>query len=364
MVLSLIAFAFASRAVLVVGPRDFEGAEAPYAAVSNTGVICVAFGAGDGLYLSQSRNLGKTYEKPRRIGTAPKVMLGMRRGPRITATNDSIVVSAISEGNLLAWKSNDRGESWIGPAQVNDMPDSAREGLHAMDAVGSRVVCAWLDMREKGTQIYAAVSDDGGENWSSNMQVYKSPGGSVCECCHPSVDIDANGVIRVMFRNSLNGNRDMYVVEGRDIDGVALNSGPSAQEGITWGKARVIGKDHWKLDRCPMDGGAISSDDQAHVWTIWRRNTTIYRTLVGSPEEKMGVGVQPWIYAKGGAYGVYLKARPGPMMVLKGTDAARQIAPMADDPMVAGPVSGSGPVVAVWSTPKGEIWTEVLGGIE
>ncbi len=45
----------------------------------------------------------------------------------------------------------------------------------------------WLDLREKGTVLYASKSMDHGETWSKNILVYRSPDGSICECCHPSI---------------------------------------------------------------------------------------------------------------------------------------------------------------------------------
>ncbi len=34
---------------------------------------------------------------------------------------------------------------------------------------------------------------------------------TVCECCHPAVAISADGTVRILFRNSLDGNRDLYL---------------------------------------------------------------------------------------------------------------------------------------------------------
>ncbi len=41
--------------------------------------------------------------------------------------------------------------------------------------------CVWLDLREKGTVLYASKSMDHGETWSKNILVYRSPDGSICE---------------------------------------------------------------------------------------------------------------------------------------------------------------------------------------
>ena len=71
----------------------------------------------------------------------------------------------------------------------------------------------WLDLRgNKRNKIYGANSNDGGRSWSQNILIYTSPDTTVCECCKPSVAMQGNNVY-VMFRNWLNGNRDLYVIQ-------------------------------------------------------------------------------------------------------------------------------------------------------
>ena len=47
-------------------------------------------------------------------------------------------------------------------AHINDAPKSAREGLHAMttDVTGGGFA-TWLDLRNKGTELWGAASSDG-----------------------------------------------------------------------------------------------------------------------------------------------------------------------------------------------------------
>ena len=110
----------------------------------------------------------------------------------------------------------DDGKTWQGPARVNDVADSAREGHHAMaSGADGSIWCVWLDLRDKKSEIYAAVSNDDGATWTANQCIYRSPDGSVCECCHPSVVVSGHHV-HVMFRNSIGGHRDMYVTSSTD----------------------------------------------------------------------------------------------------------------------------------------------------
>jgi hypothetical protein len=183
--------------------------------------------------------------------------LGMRRGPRIASSGDAVVITAIGgpqgkgrDGDLIAYRSTDRGKGWQGPIRVNDVDASAREGLHAMTATEDGVLwCVWLDLRAKKTELYASKSLDGGLTWERNRLVYRSPGGSICECCHPSV-VARGDTVQILFRNSLGGNRDMYLVTSDDA-------------GKTFGEAVRLGDMHWVLNACPMDGGMLAVDKGA-----------------------------------------------------------------------------------------------------
>ena len=139
---------------------------------------------------------------------------------------------------------------------------------------------AWLDLREKGTRIYTAVSRDHGATWSPDNFAYASPSGSVCECCHPSVAINTDAAMAVMFRNNLDGYRDMYVARSRDWTKL--------------GPPKKSGTGSWKLDACPMDGGALVLDGN-DVISVWRRETDVYLAPLGQPEKRLGTGRDPVI---------------------------------------------------------------------
>lgn len=349
--------AFAAEAVRVVAEDSVRNPRQPQAAVDEDGKIYVAFGAGESIYCCTSADGGKTYGEAVKIGDVPKLALGMRRGPRIAAGREAVVVSAISHdsGDLLAWRSADGGATWQGPVRVNDSPSDAREGLHAMArGPGGELFCTWLDLRNTGTQLYGAASGDGGETWSENRRVYASPDDSICECCHPAATFDSKGGLHVMWRNSLAGFRDLYAAT-------------SADGGKTFTAAAKLGRGGWKLEACPMDGGYLAATAPGKVTTVWRRDRQVYRSDTGQRgEQLLGSGEQPWIAATtDGVYIVWLKQRPGELWL--STPAAREprkLAAAAIDPMVAAPVSGEGTVVVVWETGKkgdSTILAEVLG---
>ncbi len=216
-----------------------------------------------------------------------RLALGRHRGPRVALTGRAVVVTAIlaagrDDGDLWAWRSTDDGRTWSAPARLNAAATSAREGLHGMAAAGDTVAVAWLDLRAPGTRIYAAVSRDGGATWSADRLVYQSPSGTVCQCCHPSVAVSARGEIAVMFRNALEGARDLHVTRSRD-------------GGRTFEPAVKLGSGTWKLEACPMDGGGVGIDPRGAVVTAWRRETELFVARPGQPEERLGTGRDPVI---------------------------------------------------------------------
>src|SRR4051812_30324045 len=227
-------------AVRVVPGGTVANPRQPQAAIDPQGDIYVAFGAGESIYCSKSTDKGLSYAAPVKVADVPKLALGMRRGPRIAAGKGFVAITAIGHeaGNLLAWRSTDGGKHWQGPIPVNDSSRDAREGLHAM-AVGpdGQLYCVWLDCRdqERGKRIFGAGSSDGGKTWTENKEIYRSPSGSVCECCHPSATFDSQGGIYAMWRNSIAGNRDLYVAASRD-------------GGQTFGRAVKLGTGSWELD--------------------------------------------------------------------------------------------------------------------
>lgn len=252
--------------------------------------LALTYGSGDRVYFAGSTDGGRNWSKPVVVASQGRMSLGMRRGPRIAVTSTAIVITAIvgekgrgADGDLIAWRSTDGGKTWSAGQAVNDVPASAREGLHAMAAGGRGLLFAtWLDLRAKGTRLYGSRSTDGGATWSPNTLVYESPSGSVCECCHPSAAIDDQGRVVVMFRNSLEGSRDMYLV--RSLDG-----------GRTFGKATKLGSGTWKLNACPMDGGAVLAGANGGAASVWRREGDVFLTSGTGQERRLGQGRQPVI---------------------------------------------------------------------
>lgn len=328
----------------VVRVAEDRKARQPQAAVDADGRIFVAFGLGDEVRCARSTDGGATFDA-KAVGSPGKLALGMRRGPRVAATGKSVVVSAIGgregggrDGDLWAWYSADGGETWGEPKRVNAVSASAREGLHGMaSGPEGAVFCAWLDFRNDRMEIFGARSADGGATWEPDALVYRSPGVSVCTCCHPSVAFAPDGTLYVLWRNDVKGARDMYLAKSTD-------------GGKSFDAATKLGEGTWTINACPMDGGAVAVGPEGVVETAWRREGVVFADRPGRPERKLGEGVQPWIAAgPGGPTVAWLARRPGPLLVLApGASEPITLAEVAGDPVVASGLGGRGPVVAVW----------------
>jgi hypothetical protein len=245
-------------------------------------MAALTFGAAKGIYFSKSSDSGKSFSAPLKIAEAEIIPLTRHRGPRIVFTKYSIVISAVvgrtlaegahahglpSDGDLVTWRSEDGGVSWSKGITINDMPGAATEGLHSLAADASG-------------NLFAA--------WSKNVQIYQSPEGTICACCHPSIAIDSSGQIAVMWRNWLGGARDMYLTRSRD--------------GAVFSKPERLGRGTWRLNACPMDGGGIAIV-QNRMITAWRRDHEIFLASPGEKEVGIGEGVDVALTAA--AEGVY-----------------------------------------------------------
>ncbi len=261
---------------------DIAGTERgrqPQLTCDERGDVHIAYGCGDEIFYLKSSDGGKLFTAPVVVAKVSHLMLGMRRGPRIAVINNAILVTAPSD-DLLSFVSTDGGTSWSKANRVNDKERAAREGLHNIVAIPKAGFFAtWLDGRNGKTEIWGANSADG-LHWNNNRLIYHSPNGSVCECCHPSVAVSQNGDMTVMWRNSIEGSRDMYFTKSRD-------------HGTTFSKAAKLGTGTWKLNACPMDGGSLALYDDGRLLSVWRRDGSLFSSSSERDETQLANGAQP-----------------------------------------------------------------------
>ncbi len=304
--------------------------------------VAIAYAQGESILVAVSTDTGKTFAAPVSVGDSPRVAVGMRRGPQIAMTAQSIVVAGIkmSSGNLVAWQSRDLGKTWAGPVAVNDKDRSASEGLFSLAAGKDETIWAvWLDLRDRITQVEMARSITGGATWTPNVAFYKAPVGGVCECCQPQVAADANGAVAVMWRNHVGEARDMWASWSKD-------------DGKTFKNPAKLGSGTWNINACPMDGGGISIAEQT-VQTVWRREGTMFTSaLTDKQESTLGTGKNGTIVIAGGVGGkVYRAWQKNDRILLSiGEQAPTEVGRGGFPQLATSSASEASPVMLVWES--------------
>jgi hypothetical protein len=142
-----------------------------------------------------------------------------------------------------------------------------------------------------------------------------------------------------MWRNSLAGNRDMYLAK-------------SADSGQTFTTAERLGAENWQLGACPMDGGAIGVDEKGVIHTVWRREKAVFATNRDPKEEnRIGDGEQPWLaITQHGPAVAWISGRPGDLLVkLPTATLPTTLATGARDPAIIGTKGGA---IVAWETER------------
>lgn len=274
----------------------------PNAIKDKAGVLHLIYGNGDSILYLYSVNGGKSFTKPSLVSQLPKLAASHTRGPQIAITSNGLLVTACnSEGNIFSFVKSGNGY-WKLTGKVNDRDTVAKENLMALGADGRNAFAVWLDLRDGFNKIVGARSSDGGKSWSKNVLVYASPDKTVCECCRPSVVMRGANVY-VMFRNWLNGNRDLYLIASNDA-------------GKNFSKAQKLGSGSWALKGCPMDGGGLALNKNAQPVTVWNRKGTIYACEPGKEEVEIGKGRSCTLKTVNGK-NVYAWLENGEVVVLK-----------------------------------------------
>ncbi|AEI49609.1 sialidase family protein [Runella slithyformis] len=271
----LIAFSSARAQQTLFSAKGLQ----PALCAGEKGTIEMVFGKGNAIYYSFSENKGQHFSPPILVDSLPGLHLGASRGPQIASSGASTVITAIDkQGNVYAYVHDRTTGKWQTKRRVNDVPEIAKEGFNALasDGKGTFFVL-WLDLRDdKQNKLYGSVSHDGGLTWAKNTLIYRSPDATVCECCQPSVLMNDRRVY-IMFRNWINGSRDMYVTI-------------SEEDGTAFLPAVKMGEGTWKLNACPMDGGGMSVTKSGVLTTVWRREKQLFTSTMGVAEVFLAEG--------------------------------------------------------------------------
>jgi hypothetical protein len=213
------------------------------------------------------------------VGEIKDMHLGMSRGPQVATSKNYTLVAAIDKkGSVYIFQLNHKTRKWTKVALANDVAGAAPEGLMSIAADDAdNFYAVWLDIREdKNNKICFAKTINKGISWTKNKMLYKSPDKTVCECCKPGIVVSQSKVV-IMFRNWLNGSRDLYVLQ-------------SVNKGATFNNPIRLGNGTWKLNGCPMDGGGLTINEKGGIATVWRREGNIFFSKPNEAENQIGTG--------------------------------------------------------------------------
>ena len=317
--------------------KDFviAAGQMPNMTIGRNESVQLVYGNGDSILYSSLKENASAFSKPALVSVIPHVYTFATRGPQIAATTQGLIVTACtSTGNIYSFYKEGNGR-WTRGGRVNDVDTVAKEGLTGLAADGNNAFAVWLDLRgNRRNKIVGARSTDGGRTWSKNVLIYASPDSTVCQCCKPSVAVNGNNVY-VMFRNWLNGNRDVYLAQSRD-------------GGKTFSKPQKLGTGSWKLNGCPMDGGGLAVNQQGDVQTVWQRAGKIFTAMPAKPEIEIGAGRGCTLAAMNDKT-AYAWTEKGEVFVLDSKGQKRMLG-KGIQPIVK--ILNNGDVVCVWENEK------------
>lgn len=262
-----------------VSTNTIAPGEQPQLSADDAGKISLVYGSKDKIYCATSDDRGTTFSTPVLVAEVPGMHLGMSRGPQLaSSTNYSIITAMDKAGNIHWFRLNHSSKRWKAMGTINDLEGSSPEGLMSIAADDKdNFYAVWLDIRTgKRNQVYFSSLSANGDHWSGNRLVYQSRDGHVCECCKPNIAVGGSSVA-ILFRNWINGSRDLYVLESSD-------------KGKSFKEAQKLGTGTWKLNGCPMDGGGLFIDRLNIIHTVWQREGTVYYCKPGEMEIPIGKG--------------------------------------------------------------------------
>ena len=155
--------AFAALLTVSIPPESIENPNRQPQLASSGNTVALVFGKNKSIMFSRSEDGGLTFSKPVKVTEMAALALGRHRGPRVAFSGGTIIVTAIGgnsasngehgahgQGDLYAWRSTNGGRTWSKPVTVNDVPSSAREGLHSLaPRIGLLFTAALTNVRQQ-----------------------------------------------------------------------------------------------------------------------------------------------------------------------------------------------------------------------
>jgi hypothetical protein len=236
---------------------------------SRSGELWVVFEEGDGIFVSRSKDLGKTFARATRVTPETEAVDANGEGrPKIAiGSSDQIYVTWTRKkekaytGELRFSRSTDHGATFSPPRPV--VNDEAGQRFDTLGvAPNGDVVLAWVDKRDaerekaankpySGAAVYFAVSSDAGSTFRTPKKVKDN----TCECCCLALGFDSSGTPVLLWRDVMNGS-----IRDHSIAWLNEEKGPETLR---------VSFDDWKLDGCPHHGPSMSIASNGTIHLAW-----------------------------------------------------------------------------------------------
>ena len=230
--------------------------------------------------LAQLDREGQTVGAPVRVNPKPNEATAWRGDPPTVAvgTDGTVYVGwtarVAAEGHandLYLSASRDGGKTFEQVVKINDDGKKVTHAMHSL-AVGAdnRIYVVWLDERnvvkppadpagkkmahmEANREVFFASSSDGGRSFSANQRLAKE----ACPCCKTAVTASKDGRVFASWRQVLPG-------EFRHIALAASEDG-----GKTFSSPVIVSDDRWMTASCPVSGPSLSATNDGALRVVW-----------------------------------------------------------------------------------------------
>ena len=268
--------------------------------VDGTGTLYVAYddvvGNTTDIRLTRSSDAGMTWSPT--VAVADRV--GDVLAPVIAARPDGAVSVAwwnISDGNIMADASQDRGATWGTDVRVNSFPGSARWSNGTPNQISLPSVVsdsrgglfiAWPDRGGGDLDILAARSGDGGVTWSTPVRV--NDDSSRRDQWMVSLAVDRSDVLHAAWMDNRTGNWNVFYATSTD-------------GGRTWtANLRVSTEETPSRYTRPGDYLGLAVDKSGVVYVAWTdgRGSDLdiyFARFPGSTGATTAAGVDPVVIA-------------------------------------------------------------------
>jgi hypothetical protein len=181
------------------------------------------------------------------------------------------VEAANHANDLYLSASRDGGKTFGTPVRVNDDGKRVAHAMHSLAVTAdNRVHVLWLDERnvvmpsadakgkkmehmEANREVFFAVSSDGGRSFSQNLRV----GQEACPCCKTALTAGKDGRVFASWRQVLPG----------EFRHIALAS--SEDGGKSFSSPVIVSDDRWMTASCPVSGPSLSTGEAGELRVVW-----------------------------------------------------------------------------------------------